>query len=74
MHHHLEMAKRQRPVRNRGGDDGKDDGAVEPAGYANTIEYYTSMLKNYDETQLTRKIYAKATEQLQEWVEGLWYR
>ena len=29
-------------------------------------DYYTSMLKNYDKTQLTRKIYAKQTEQLQD--------
>ena len=74
MHHHLEMAKRQRLVRIHGGGYDDDDHAAEPAASANTVEYYTSMLKNYDETQLTRKTYAKATEQLQEWIESLWYQ
>jgi hypothetical protein len=76
MHHRLEMAKRKRPIHIHRGDggDADDDDAVEPAGSANTVEYYTSMLKNYDKTQLTRKIYAKSTEQLQDWVKSLWYR
>jgi hypothetical protein len=75
MHHHLEMAKRKRSVCIHRGDDGSDDDdAVDPAGSANLVEYYTSMLKNYDKTQLTRKIYAEQTEQLQEWVKSLWYR
>lgn len=36
-----------------------------------TAESYTSMLKNHDETLLTRKIYAKHTEQPQEGLESL---
>jgi hypothetical protein len=65
MHHRLHMAKRMRSVRIYPGDDGSDDDdAADPAGSANTVEYYTSIMMDYDETQLTRKIYAKATEQL----------
>ena len=72
MHHH-QMAKSTRPVRIHSTDD-DDNHAAKPAASANTVQYYTSMLKNYDETQLTRKIYAKATEQLQEWIDSQWYR
>ena len=77
------MAKPRRPVRIHRVDDGNDDGndndsneddAVEPAGSANTVEYYTSMLKNYDETLLIQKIYAEQSEQLQGWIKRLWYR
>jgi hypothetical protein len=52
MHYRLEMAKRKRPIYIYRGDggDGDDDDAVEPTGSANTVEYYTSMLKNYDKT------------------------
>jgi hypothetical protein len=32
------------------------------------------MVKNYDKTQLTRKIYAEQSEQLQDWIKRLWYR
>ena len=53
MHHYLEMAKRKRPVRIHIVDNGNNDDAVEPAGSANTVEYYTCMLKNYDKTLLT---------------------
>ena len=80
MHPCLEMAKHKRPVRihrvddDGGDDDSNDDDAVEPAGSGNTFEYYTSLLKNYDEKLLTRKIYAKQTEQLQGWVKSLWDR
>jgi hypothetical protein len=66
------MAKRNLPVHVH--RDGDDDQAGDPAGSASTVEYYASMLKNYDETRLTRKIYAKPTEQLQGWVKSLWYR
>ena len=74
------MSKCKRPLRIHGGhnggdDDGDDsDDAVDSAGSANMAEYYTSMLNNYDEKLLTRKIYAKTTEQLQGWVKSLWYR
>ena len=47
-------------------DNGNDDDAIEPAGSANTVEYYTSMLKNYDETLLTQKIYAEHAEQTEQ--------
>jgi hypothetical protein len=67
------MAKRKRLVHVHGGE-GDDDHAGDPAGSANTVAYYSSMVKNYDKTQLTRKIYAEPTEQLQEWVKSLWYR
>ena len=79
MHQRLEMSKYKRLVRAHGvgsgsGDDDDDDGAVDSAGSANMAEYYTTMLKNYDKTQLTRKIYAEQTEQLQDWIKSLWYR
>ena len=56
MHHRFEMAKRNRPVHIHRGDD-----AVESAGSVKTVECYTSMLKNSDEIQLRRKIYAETT-------------
>ena len=45
-----------------------------PAGSTHTVEYYIRMLKNYDETQLTRKIYSDASVQLQKWIKSLWCR
>jgi hypothetical protein len=65
------MAKRDLPVHVHGGDNHR---AVGPPGSATMAEYYASMLKNYDKTKLTRKIYAKPTEQLQEWIKSLWHR
>ena len=73
MHHCLKIAKQKRPVRIYRGDDGDGNGAIEAAGSANTVEYYTSILKSYDDILLTRKIYAKQAEQLLEWVKSLWY-
>ena len=32
------------------------------------------MEEEYDETQLTKKIYGDRSEQLQGWIEALWYR
>jgi hypothetical protein len=59
MHHRLEMSKCKRTLRIYGGDNGSDDDdVVYPAGSANEAEYYAGMVKNYDKTQLTRKIYA----------------
>jgi hypothetical protein len=55
------MAKRDLPVHVHGGDNHR---AVGPPGSATIAEYYASMLKNYDKTKLTRKIYAKPTKQL----------
>ena len=74
------MAKHKRPVRihrvDDGGDDDNnaDDDAVEPTGSGNTLEYYISMLNDYDETQFTRKTYSDASERLQGLIERLWYR
>ena len=73
------MSKRKRALRlYRDDDDSKDDDddedTVDLAGSANMAEYYSSMLKNYDKTQLTRKIYAEQSEQLQDWIKRLWYR
>lgn len=69
------MAKRQQLVRNHGGggsgDDDDENHAADPAASANTVGYYTSMLNNYDETKLTQKTYAKATEHLQQWIKKL---
>ena len=75
MHPCLEMAKREQRVHSfREGDGPDDDGrATDLVASANTVEYYTSMLENYDETQFTRKIYADASERLQGWIERLWY-
>ena len=60
------MAEPKRPVRIHRVDDGNDDDAIEPAGSANTVEFHTSMLKNYDETLLTQKIYAEQAEQTEQ--------
>ena len=66
MHHGLEMVKRNRPAHIHKGDNTGDnnDYAVDFTGSASIVNYYTSMLKNYDKTQLIRKIYAKPTKQL----------
>lgn len=37
-------------------------------------ERYKRMEAQYDETVLTRKIYTKGSETLQDWVKSLWYR
>ena len=51
MHYRLEIAKRKLPVRIYRGDDGSDDNDADgSAGSANVVEYYTSMVKNYDNT------------------------
>jgi hypothetical protein len=75
MHHRLETSKCKRTIRIYGGDNGSDDDdVVYSAGSANMAEYYASMVKNYDKTQLTRKIYSEQSEQLQDWIKRLWYR
>ena len=49
MHYYLEIAKRKQSVCiYRGDDSSDDDDAVNPIGSANLVEYYTSILKNYD--------------------------
>jgi hypothetical protein len=70
------VSKCKRNLRIDSGDNGSGDdvGVVDSTGSASMAEYYTSMLKNYDKTQLTRKIYSEQSEQLQDWIKRLWYR
>lgn len=71
------MAKRRRPVHSSRDGPSRDDDdnadAAEPAAFANTAQYYSHMLENYDDTQFTRKIYSDASQQLQGWIERMWY-
>ena len=37
-------------------------------------EYYSRMEEDFDETALTKRIYAKESESLQDWVKRVWYQ
>jgi hypothetical protein len=66
------MAKRKRLVQSQCDDSDRDDSDGSDRTQKHGGEFYINMIKQYDKTRSTQKIYAEPSEVLLGWVKRQW--